>query len=137
LSGTVADRKRLIRITAGNLRNNTINIGRQYGFFPSDCLGASRKSANWQTKPIQILLEGLNTTVETDIGTEAANGKPRRMFRGRKWVREFFEHHQIKPGDVLAVEWDAAACDTLRANITDRVAQCVVEFETARPSYDW
>jgi len=104
MSGTVAERKRLIRITAGNLRNNTINIGRQYGFFPSDCLGASRKSANGHSKPIEIRLDGLNTTIETDIGTEAGTAKPRRMFRGRKWVREFFEHHQIKTGDVLALE---------------------------------
>lgn len=28
---------------------------------------------------------------------------------------------------VLAVEWDAHACDTLRADITDHVAQCAVE----------
>lgn len=115
MSGTVAERKRLIRITAGNLRNNTINIGRQYGFFPSDCLGASRKSANGHSKPIEIRLDGLNTAVETDIGTEAGTGKPRRMFRGRKWVREFFEHHQIKTGDVLAVESGGARrCATPR-----------------------
>ncbi len=190
MSGTVANRKRLIRITAGNLRHHHIYIGEHYDFFPSDCLGTSRKSTNGHTKTIQIRLDGLNTTVETDIGTEAGTGKPRRMFRGRKWVREFFEHHQIKTGDVLAlekvnvrryrlypfdtkvhrshdwhelaktpppgrgptvlelfagcggltlgfknagfrtalaVEWDARACDTLRANITDRVAQCAVE----------
>jgi len=73
-------------------------------FFPPDCFGASRKSANGQSKPIQIHLDGLNTTVETDIGTEAATGKPRRIFRGRKWVGQFFEHHSLKTGDVLAIE---------------------------------
>ena len=101
MSGTVADRKRLIRITAGNLRHHHIYIGGHYDFFPPDCLGASRKSANGHSKPIEIRLEGLNSTVETDIGTEAGTAKPRRMFRGRKWVREFFEHHQIKPGDQI------------------------------------
>lgn len=199
MSGTVADRKRLIRITAGNLRNDHIYIVGHHDFFPPDCLGASRKSANGHSKPIEIRLDGLNTTVETDIGTEAGTGKPRRMFRGRKWVREFFEHHQIKPGDVLAlekvtsrryrlcpfdtqtdrnhdwhelveapppgrgptvlelfagcgglalgfknagfrtmlaVEWDAHACDTLRANITDRVAQCAIEEVDTFPLAD-
>ncbi len=199
MSGTVAERKRLIRVTAANLRNQTINIGGHHGFFPPDCFGASRKSANGHSKPIQIHLDGLNTTVETDIATEAATGKPRRIFRGRKWVGQFFKHHSIKTGDVLAlekvtprrfrlyrydtktdrnhdwhelatvpppgrgptvlelfagcgglalgfknagfrtvlaVEWDSNACDTLRANITDRVAQCAIEEIKTFPKAD-
>ena len=104
MSGTAADRKRLIRITAGNLKNKTISIAGHYDFFPPDCLGASRKSANGHSKPIQIILDGLNTTVETDIGTEARTGKARRHFRGRSWPRRFFQHHELKPGDVLTLE---------------------------------
>ena len=115
MSRTVADRKRLIRVTAANLRSNHIYISGQYDFFPKDCIGASRNSANGHSKPIQIVLDGLNTTVETDIGTEAGTANPRRMFRGRKWVREFFEHHQIMKGDVLAVESGGTRrCATLR-----------------------
>jgi hypothetical protein len=37
VSGAVADRKRLIRITAGNLRNNHIYITGHYDFFPKGC----------------------------------------------------------------------------------------------------
>jgi len=37
---------------------------------------------------------------------------------------------------VLAVEWDAHACDTLRANITDRVAQFAVEEIDTFPEAD-
>ena len=44
MSGTVAQRKRLIRVTAGNLRHNQIYVAGHYDFFPPDCLGASRKS---------------------------------------------------------------------------------------------
>jgi len=36
----------------------------------------------------------------------------------------------------LAVEWDADACDTLRANITERVAQCAVEEIDLFPQAD-
>lgn len=187
VSGAVADRKRLFKVTAGNLRNNHLYINGQYDFFPADCIGGSRRGKASAVKPIQIILDGLGETVETDIGTEASNGKPRRFFRGRKWVGRFFEHHGTKTGDVLAMErlgdrryrlytfegksdrdddyrqfidtppegtgpiiielfagcgglalgfkragfrtalaneWDAPACATLRANITDRVAKC-------------
>lgn len=53
---------------------------------------------------ICIELDGLDGTVETDIGTESRSGKPRRMFRGRKWVREFFDKHKVKAEDVLELE---------------------------------
>lgn len=200
MSGTVADRKRLLRVTAGNLRNSHIYVSGHFDFFPPECIGSPRKSRNGNGHTgIEIFLDGLNQTVETDIGTDARTGKPRRFFRGRTWVREFFEHHDIKTGDVLALErtakrkyrlypfdaktdrqhdwhewldepppgegptvlelfagcggmalgfkragfrtvlaneWDAAACETLRANITDRVAQCAIQEMDRFPAAD-
>lgn len=103
MSGTVAGRKRLLRVTVGNLRNNHLYVHGHYDFFPPDCVGASkRKNGNGAT--IRIFLRGLNRTVETDIGSDARTGQPRRFFRGRTWVRQFYAHHQIKTGDVLALE---------------------------------
>jgi hypothetical protein len=40
----------------------------------------------------------------TDIPTEAKSGKPRRFFRKRAWVRQFFKKHAIKPGDTVSIE---------------------------------
>ncbi len=135
----------------------------------------------------------------TDIPTEANSGKPRRFFRKRAWVREFFEKHGIKPGDTIAIErvsshrfrvtpfeakeqrdcpttfvfrtepegdgprvielfagcggmawgfkntgfrtvlaneWERSACDTLRANITDRVLNCAIQEIEKFPEAD-
>jgi hypothetical protein len=199
MSGTVAERKRLVRVTAGNIRNSHIYITGHLDFFPKDCLGDSRRNGNGTGKSIRIHLAGLNKTIETDIACDAKTGKPRREFRARTWVREFFEYHSIQTGDVLAlertgireyrlypfhitgkreygwremvseplegdgptvlelfagcggmalgfkragyrtvlaVEWDASACDSLRANITDRTAQCAVEEIEPFPQAD-
>jgi len=197
VSGTVAERKRLIRVTAGNLRNSHIYITGHYDFFPTDCIGGSCRSERGM--PVRIRLDGLNITIETDIPRDANTGKPRREFRARKWVREFFRHHDTHTGDVLAiekvgerdyrlypfqtasernqdwrevistapegdgptvlevfagcggmalgfkragfrtvlaVEWDADACKSLRANITERVAQCAIEEMHEFPKAD-
>lgn len=104
MSGTVADRKRLVRITAGNLRQNHIYINGHYDFFPSACVGGPKKAANGTAATFEIYLSGLRKTIHTDIGADAKTGKPRHFFRGRTWVREFFEFHKIKTGDVLAFE---------------------------------
>jgi len=199
LSGTVADRKRLFRVTAGNLRQSHLYVNGHYDFFPADCVGPPRKSAVGNGAGIEIYLDGLNETVTTDIGSDAKTGKPRSFLRGRTWVRQFYEHHGIKTGDVLALErvgkrryrlyafeakthrvhdwhefldkpppgrgprvlelfagcgglslgfkragfrtvlaneWDAAACETLRRNITERVAQCAIQEIDRFPEAD-
>ncbi len=104
MSGTVAEKKRLFRVTAGNLRQNHLYVNGHYDFFPKDCIGPSRKSLKAGGGEIEIFLEGLNETIQTDIGTDAKTGKPRGFFRGRKWVGKYFAHHGIKTGDVLALE---------------------------------
>ena len=104
MSGTVAERKRLFRVTAGNLRQSHLYINGHYDFFPRDCVGPSRKSSKLAAAEIEVFLEGLNETIRTDIGTDAKTGKPRGFFRGRAWVRKFFAHHGTKTGDVLALE---------------------------------
>ena len=116
MSGSVAQRKRLFRVTAGNLRQNHIYINGHYDFFPPDCVGPSRRSDAEGSRGVEIFLDGLNETVTTDIASDAKTGKPRGFFRGRKWVRQFFEHHQVAAGAFLALE-----------RLSDRVYRLSVE----------
>ncbi|MGB2984663.1 MAG: DNA (cytosine-5-)-methyltransferase [Phycisphaerae bacterium] len=92
------DRKRLIQVTAGNLRNSHIYITGHHDLFPSDCFGGPRQKSTRAT-PIVIELDGLQQTVETDIGTDARTGRPRRQFRARSWVKDFFKWHGVAAGD--------------------------------------
>ncbi len=197
MSGAVAERKRLLRVTAGNLRQGHLYVRGHFDFLPPDALGQSRKAG--RGKPIVIELEGLGKSVETDLGSDAKTGKPRGFFRDRKSIREFYARHKTQPGDVLAlerlgerqyrlypftgakdrehdwqrwleqpletggptvlevfagcggmglgfkragfesvlaIEWDKAACDTIRANVTPRVAQCAIEEVSRFPNAD-
>lgn len=193
MSGRVGHRKRLICVNAANLRANHLYLTGHDDFFPADCYGPP-SSKGGSGKVIRLDVAGLSEPVLTDIPTDAKSGKPRRFFRKRGWVREFFAKHGIKPGDtisierissrrfrvspfeakeerdcptsfifesepegdgprvielfagcggmalgfkqagfrtVLANEWDRDACDSLRANITDRVLNCAIqEIET-------
>jgi len=96
------ENKRLLRVTAGNVSHNHLYVTGHYDFFPLDCIGAAKRSANSPT--IDIHLDGLDQTVTTDIGRDARTGKPRGFLRGRGWVRQFFKHHAVKAGTLLALE---------------------------------
>ncbi|MDP6381547.1 MAG: hypothetical protein QF662_09405, partial [Phycisphaerae bacterium] len=102
MSGVVADRKGLIRVTAGNLRNSHIYITGLHDFFPADAFGGPEKSDAGNL--VTIELDGLARSVRTDIPRDSKTGRPRRQFRARGWAREFFSHHGVMPGDVLSFE---------------------------------
>jgi hypothetical protein len=53
---------------------------------------------------LRLDVAGIAEPVLTDIPTEARSGKPRRFFRKRAWVREFFRKQGIRPGDTISIE---------------------------------
>lgn len=112
------DRIRLIEVTDGNVGNSHLSVSGLHGFLPRGCFGGNRRNSN-AGRPIRIHLQGMDRTVETDIGCDARTGKPRRQFRGRSWVKEFFRHHGIYSGDVLELERLDEWTYTLRVGATE------------------
>ena len=98
------ENKRLIHVTDGNIQHSHISVTGLRGFLPKDCYGASKKRDGHAGTPIRIQLHGLDKIVETDIGSDAKTGKPRRQFRARGWVKEFFRQHGVRSGDLLELE---------------------------------
>ena len=97
------DRIKRISLTGGNIRNCHISVTRLRDLLPSDCFGAANKK-NGAGRPVVIHLEGLNNTIETDVGRDAKTGRPRSHFRKRGCMRKFFDLHNAKAGDVVEVE---------------------------------
>ena len=103
MCGNVSFKKRLIAITAGNIRNGHIYLSGHHDFFPRECYGESNREKG-AGRSISLLIEGFPSAIETDIALDGKNGKPRNFFRKRSWVNRFFEKHEIQEGDVLAIE---------------------------------
>jgi len=103
MSGRVGHRKRLICVSAANLREKHLYLTGHEDFFPADCFGPSSEKAG-TGKVVRLDVHGLAEPVCTDIPTDAKSGKSRRFFRKRAWVRKFFAKHGIKPGDTIAIE---------------------------------
>ena len=74
MSENASAKTRLFPVTGGNLRNSHLYVHRHYDFFPKDCIGPPKKNGRRRSSGIEIVLDGLNETVETDIGTNAATG---------------------------------------------------------------
>lgn len=117
------ENRRLLRVTPGNVSWNHLYVTGHYDFFPPDCIGGPKRSAN---RPmINIHLDGLDRTVTTDIGRDAKTGKPRGFLRGRGWVRQFFEHHGVKAGALLALDRISERDYRLSVHISRREAPLV------------
>ena len=58
------NKKRLIRVTGGNLRNSHLYVNGHHDFFPRDCVGGAKRAAKAAAR-IEIALDGLNETVTT------------------------------------------------------------------------
>jgi hypothetical protein len=102
-SPVMDERRRVLVLTPGNLRQSHLYIRSHYDFFPPDCVAPATKTAPTNSE-LEIFLDGLNETVKTDIARDGKSGKPRGFFRGRTWVRRFFEHHEVSAGDELLLE---------------------------------
>ncbi|MBI1189588.1 MAG: hypothetical protein GC200_02760 [Tepidisphaera sp.] len=109
MSGQVGHRKRLICVNASNLRANHLYLTGHDDFFPADCYGAPTAKGT-PGKLVRLDVDGLSEPVFTDIPTEAKTGKPRRFFRKRGWVRDFFSKHGTRPGDTISIERISSHC---------------------------
>ena len=96
----MADRMRLLKVTAGNLRQSHLYVSGHLDFFPKEAFGPAKRNGNGHTG-IDIFLDGLNETVTTDIPTEAKTGKPRGFLRCRSDIGRFYKHHGLKPGAMV------------------------------------
>ena len=113
MSQATADQIRLLRVTAGNLRQNHLYVNGHYDFFPRDAVGGNKRNGH---AVIEIVLDGMNETVSTDIGSDAKTGKPRGFLRGRSWVRRFYKHHNVQPDSLVALEHLSDGRYLLRVN---------------------
>ena len=103
MSGRAGHRKRLICVNDANIRGSHLYLSGHADFFPADCFGPASAMAGYG-KLLTLQVDGLREPVLTDIPTDAHTGKPRRFFRCRGWVREFYKKHGIKNGDTICVE---------------------------------
>ncbi|NGQ92453.1 3'-5' exonuclease [Rhodobacter sp. HX-7-19] len=83
-------------ITRGNLDNNHIYLRSFFDKFPADAIGGSNRASAAQR---EIAVDwGGATVVMTDLDGQ------KKFFRKRAWIREFFERHGARAGDMVAVE---------------------------------
>ena len=95
-TGSILRRLGTTEITQGNIDNSHIYLRSFFEKFPADAIGGSNR-ASAARREIAVDWGG-GAVVMTDLdGTK-------RFFRKRSWIREFFERHGARAGDVVTVE---------------------------------
>ncbi len=93
---------RVIQLTEAAHKYGNLNIrtcGRD--FFPPDAFGGPSRKGGLGV-PITLKVEGLPNPIETDIPKDKT-GKPRWIFRKRKWVQDFVRCHKLRPRDSVTI----------------------------------
>ena len=90
-----AERRR-IRVTAANLKHNHLYVTGLRDFFPAEAVGGPRRR-NGTGDGFELILEGLDQTVVTDICSDAKSGRPR-FLRCRREIGKFYKHHALMAG---------------------------------------
>jgi len=93
----------VINLTESAFKYGNLNL-RACGndFFPPDAFGGPNKKAGLG---VQVTLEaqGLPNPISTDIPTDRVTGRPRWMFRERKWLKEFVRCHNLAVGNKVVL----------------------------------
>ncbi|MCK5020804.1 MAG: DNA adenine methylase [Candidatus Peribacteraceae bacterium] len=94
---------RVITLTKAAHKYGNINI-RACGkdFFPKDAFGGSSRDKGLGI-PITIKAKGLNEPIKTDIPTDRITGKPRWIFRERRWVKHFVSTNHLTSGTIIKI----------------------------------
>jgi DNA modification methylase len=94
---------RIIQLTAAAHKYGNLNI-RSCGkdFFPPDVFGGSSRTKGIGI-PIILQVEGLNNPIETDIPIDGSTGRPRWIFRERKWLKEFIDLYNLTMNDQIVI----------------------------------
>ena len=83
-------------ITQGNIDNNHIYLRSFFEEFPAYAIGGSNRASAAQR---EIAVDwGGAVVVMTDLDGQ------KKFFRKRSWIREFFERHSVRAGDMVTVE---------------------------------
>jgi len=84
------------QLTGGNIRNNHFHLRGHVHRFPDDLIGGSNRH---ERAPKEASIDwGGGVDTLTDIDGE------KQFFRGRGWIRQFFEKTGAEPGDRVLVE---------------------------------
>ncbi len=94
---------RVIKLTPAAHNHGNLNLsccGKD--FFPSDVFGGSSEKAGIGVQ-ITLKADGLPEPVKTDIPTDNRTGKPKLIFRKRKWVKDFVRCHKLRSTDTVTI----------------------------------
>ena len=64
MSGDVSNKKRLVLVTEGCIRQNLLYLSGHHDFFPKQCYGASSKKKG-EGHPVTLVVEGLRDHVQS------------------------------------------------------------------------
>jgi len=118
-----------IQLTCAAHKDGNLNI-RVCGtdFFPPDVFGGPAKK-DGLGRLVKLRVDGFDAPIRTDIPTDRKTGRPRWIFRERKWLKEFVRLHDLAPGaevtisrlnlDTYAIRPARNGCSSLEQSATN------------------